>query len=65
MPKGIIREQLYTVTLTGDVEVTTRGYDVVEREDQTIIPDSAGKPVFMTATANVLEINSENMPFFS
>ena len=65
MSKGIIREQLYTITLTGDVKVTTRGYDVVEREDQTIIPDSAGKPVFMTDTANIKDMSSENMPFFS
>lgn len=62
---SIKREQMYTITLIGDVEITTRGYDAVDRDDHTIIPDSLGKPVFMTLTTNIVNIQKQNMPLFS
>lgn len=62
---SIIREQMYTIILNGDISITTRGYKKVEKEGHTIIPDSLGKPVFMTETANIKSISSVNMPLFS
>lgn len=61
----IIREQMYTIILNGDITITTRGYASSEKEGHTIIPDSLGKPVFMTETQNIKSISSVNMPLFS
>ena len=62
---SIKREQIYTITLIGNIEITTRGYDPVERDGHTIIPDTLGKPVFMTLTTNIVNIQNQNMPLFS
>ncbi len=64
-PGRIIREQMYTIILNGDIPITTRGYKAVEKEGQTIIPDSLGKPVFMTETTNIKSMTSVDMPLFS
>lgn len=62
---SIVREQMYTITLIGDVEITTRGYEAVEQDGYTLIPNSLGKPVFMTLTTNIVNIQNKNMPLFS
>ncbi len=60
-----IREQMYTIVLNGDISITTRGYASSEKEGHTIIPDSMGKPVFMTETRHIKSLSSVNMPLFS
>jgi len=62
---SIVREQKYDITLTGGVVITTRGYTAVEKDGYTIIPDSLGKPVFMTESVNIVSVTQENMPLFS
>lgn len=63
--KDLSREKMYTITLLGGVEITTRGYKLVEISNQTLIGDSSNKPVFMVDTKSIVKVSSTNMPYFS